>query len=68
MVSGLITCCGVDVHDVCGIILLTMRRASGALYTQNGGVIFIHNKTEVSFSGFPGRTWRFASDTLSIAG
>jgi len=31
------------VHDVCGMIRLTMRGASGDLYTQNGGVIFIHN-------------------------
>ena len=28
---------------MCGMNQLTMRGASSALYTQNGGVIFIHN-------------------------
>ena len=29
---------------MCGMNRLTMRGAGGALYTQNGGVIFIHNR------------------------
>ena len=41
--NGGILCCELKVHDVCGIIPLTMRGASSALYTQNGGVITIHN-------------------------
>jgi hypothetical protein len=33
----------VDVHDVRGMIPLTIEGASGALYRQNIGVIFIYN-------------------------
>jgi hypothetical protein len=36
-------CQGLNAHDVCGMIPLTIEGASGALYTQNSGVIFIRN-------------------------
>jgi hypothetical protein len=45
-----LTCCGV--RDVCVMIQLTMRGVSSALYTQNGGVIFIHNMTEEPCTAF----------------
>ena len=42
-VSGAVYVVNRNVDDVCGMIPLTTRGASGALYTQNSGVIFIHN-------------------------
>ena len=39
-------------NDVCGIIALTIEGASGALYTQNSGVIFIHNSSCRLFRAF----------------